>query len=291
MVDGGQRARRCRAVTRSRWCRDTEPIAIPVRCGADKHVLLWHAGRLQSTDHDLTAESVLVALGGTKCRCLEIFEALRSGDIDRLPIQLQTLVAWVRANRAALTANEHTEIVDTAATGTMSASDQRTLEPLCTRTELWRLDATTRRRAHLAAHTAIDHTLEHGIFPEAPGQLRRVTVWTPRNSNALTAIRAVGTITQKGVTLRLHLRSTWARDIWAKGFATPSGALVLDVIEPRADTDPIRVHYVAWTTNPLNRAQAIAIIERGVLYRSTKGWHLQPESRNRARRHIRRYPW
>ena len=273
-------------MSRARWCRESAPVRIRVRCGTDVHQLEWRAGRLRSIDHDLTAEAVFVALGGRRCECLKLFGALRARRVDELPHALRNLIETAHVRRVELSPPEPQWPQRPALNNDRSEpeedDDQLAFASPADRNQSIRIATATVRHAQLAAQTAIDHTLQHGIFPYRPGPRRHITVWTPATPRAAMTPKAAGLITPDGILLRVHLRPTWVRDIWANGFATPSGAFVIDLIEPHRDGTPPCVRYISWQTSPRNRKHATATIERGRLFRTARTWHLEPETQRRT---------
>ena len=280
-----------RRVSRARWCRESAPVRFRVRCGTDEHQLEWRAGRLRSIDHDLTAEAVFVALGGRRCECLKLFGALRARRVDELPHTLRNLIETAQVRRAELSPPEphwpQRTALSNARDHPEEDDEQLAFGSANDCAEPRRIAAATVRHAQLAADAALEHTLQHGIFPYRPGPRRHITVWTPAIRRGSMTPNAAGIITPEGILLRVHLRPTWVRDIWANGFATPSGAFVLDLIEPHRDGTPPRVRYIAWQTSSRNRKHATATIQRGLLIRTARTWHLEPETQH-GRKHAER---
>jgi hypothetical protein len=56
--------------------------AIPTGHDDESHRVSWRRGRLVLHDHDVAAEEVLTALGGERCECLHLLDALQ-GKVDR----------------------------------------------------------------------------------------------------------------------------------------------------------------------------------------------------------------
>lgn len=56
------------------------PEAVRVRCSGAMHAISVTAGRLRLENHSLKAERSFVALGGEKCRCVQILDAWREQD-------------------------------------------------------------------------------------------------------------------------------------------------------------------------------------------------------------------
>jgi len=76
-------------------------VSATIRCNGRMHrIVLTKSGRLVLVDHpDLAAERAMVALGGEKCRCLEVLDCWRLGRLAELPRILQ-----VQRNEAAMLA-------------------------------------------------------------------------------------------------------------------------------------------------------------------------------------------
>lgn len=63
------------------------PLDLRVRCADQSHTLRWTAGTLTAVDHpDVDRERALVALGGDRCRCLDVLDGWQahSDDLDVL---------------------------------------------------------------------------------------------------------------------------------------------------------------------------------------------------------------
>ena len=57
------------------WYQDVPDSVMPVTCEGHQHQIIWSAGKVKLVDHpQIDAERTLVALGGTKPRCLELLE-------------------------------------------------------------------------------------------------------------------------------------------------------------------------------------------------------------------------
>ena len=57
------------------WHRGVSDTVLEVKCEGHRHKVVWSAGELLLPDHpDVDAEKVLVALGGSKPRCLEVLD-------------------------------------------------------------------------------------------------------------------------------------------------------------------------------------------------------------------------
>jgi hypothetical protein len=58
------------------WTVLAADFELPVRCGGEDHTIAWRCGRLHLVDHDLNAERIAAALGGSECECLQLFHRL-----------------------------------------------------------------------------------------------------------------------------------------------------------------------------------------------------------------------
>ncbi len=64
-------------MTRRRWYQDREPVSFEVETGGAPHRVTWRRGRIILHDHDVSAERVLLALGGEPCPCLLVLDAAK----------------------------------------------------------------------------------------------------------------------------------------------------------------------------------------------------------------------
>ncbi len=60
-----------------RWCADLPDVASELECGGQRHRVVWRRGKLVLEDHDLLAETSLVALGAEPPMCVELLDAWR----------------------------------------------------------------------------------------------------------------------------------------------------------------------------------------------------------------------
>ncbi len=66
------------ATKRAEWWQGVPTVQVDVECGGHLHTLTWAEGGLHAVDHDADdeeAESVLVALGADRRRCIEVVDA------------------------------------------------------------------------------------------------------------------------------------------------------------------------------------------------------------------------
>ena len=224
-----------------RWYAHIAGFDVPVRCGPEIHTLRWNNGRLCALDHDLETEAILVALGGTRCTCLEIVEHLRTGRHEALPHQLQTLVHWIRATRA-----------ERLRGGVIAATRE--------------LAQRTQAQASPAAAAAVEHTATSICRPRQPGDARAIAVRTASE------IRVAGRLDDRGIRLRIHLKPTWSRDVVALGLGVVDNTLVLDITD--TGTPPLRATYLDWKTDPHNQRNAIPVARRALVLRGDQRFHL-----------------
>ncbi|HWF49636.1 MAG TPA: hypothetical protein VG294_03235 [Solirubrobacteraceae bacterium] len=65
------------------WWLGLDPAQTTIACGEHAHRLRWEQGALRAIDHaDPEAERALAALGGQRCRCVEVLDAWSRHDGD-----------------------------------------------------------------------------------------------------------------------------------------------------------------------------------------------------------------
>jgi len=186
-------------------------VSTTVRCNGHMHrIVLTKSGRLVLVDHpDLKAERALVALGGKKCRCLEVLDAWRRRDIKSLPDVLKTKLR---------------EAADVAARReTASRAADRLAMPLAARMEerlcelaMSLLPATRYWWIRTAFASEYVHRIRIG--PPAIGSSR----WLGYSQNKTW----LGTFSE----ISVSIPASWYHRVYRRGIAVVDGCFVLDVL-------------------------------------------------------------
>ncbi len=217
-----------------RWCDHIEPSTALVDCNGERHRVTWRRGKVVLEDHDLSAETAMLAFGGRPFPCLGVLRRWRdmhtwamSGELFRTmstrlgpdvvlpgplePVhQLGLMLTWERTwRRSSFYAGYERLLLEQLRT--------RALPPLREHLGLWR----ERSGARLLSSVEVE-VLRPGRAPSIVGTMDAVRV------------RATATI---GV--------SWILRVWARGLALVDDAFVLDVGEESHET-PVQVVAVRW---------------------------------------------
>ena len=81
------------------WYDHIPPVAADVACGGEVHRVTWRRGAVDLHDHDVTAERLLIAVGGEPCPCLDVADLWRHAGEDWKVLR-HALVSDARLPRA-----------------------------------------------------------------------------------------------------------------------------------------------------------------------------------------------
>ena len=262
MGTGRSHRRRCLAqldvAGRPRWCDHIEPASALVECNGELHRVSWRRGKVVLEDHDLTAETAMLAFGAKPFACLGVLRRWRdmhtwamSGELFRamqsrldpealLPGELRPvhelglMLTWERTwRRSAFYADYERLLIDQLR--------KRALAPLREHLGYWRRYSSARLMSSVG-----------------------VTVLRPGQSAAVT-----GTMDRVRVTATAALGVSWILRVWARGLAVVDGAFVLDVEEDLPESGEVRVRAVRWeergdgSWSPVARLGRVSVDEEG----------------------------
>lgn len=218
-----------------RWCDHVDPATALVECNGEQHRVTWRRGKVVLEDHDLTAETAMLAFGGKPFPCLgvlqrwrdmhswalsgELFQAMstRLGTDAVLPVELKVvhelglMLTWERAWRRLSYYADYERLL-------VEQIRARALPLLREHLGIWR----ARSGARLLSSVEV-RVVRPGQAPSLSGSMDRVRV---------RASAAVGV--------------SWVLRVWARGLALIGDAFVLDVHEPEQDERPMEVEAVRW---------------------------------------------
>ncbi len=203
-----------------RWCDHIEPATALVDCNGESHRVTWRRGKVVLEDHDLSAETAMLAFGGKPFACLGVLRRWRdmhtwamSGDLFRTmsarlgpeavlpgrlgPVhELGLMLTWERTWRRSSFMTDYERLL-------LEQLRSRALPPLRQHLGLWR----ARSGARLLSSVEVE-VLRPGRTPSLLGTMDRVRV---------RATAAIGV--------------SWMLRVWARGLASVGDAFVLDVAD------------------------------------------------------------
>lgn len=220
---------------RARWCDPIEPATALVDCNGELHRVTWRRGKVVLEDHDLRAETAMLAFGGKPFPCLgvlrrwremhtwamsvELFrtmsaslgpEVVLPGPLEPVH-QLGLMLTWERTWRRSSFYTDYERLL-------LEQLRTRALPPLREHLGLWR----KRGGARLLSSVEVQ-VLRPGRVPSVVGTMDRVRV---------RATAAVGV--------------SWILRVWARGLASVDDAFVLDVWDEGTDETAVQVTAVRW---------------------------------------------
>jgi len=222
--------------TGDRWCDHIEPATALVECGGERHRVTWRRGKVVLEDHDLRAETAMLAFGGSPFPCLgvlrrwrdmhtwamstELFKTMTArlgpevvlpGDLKQVH-ELGLMLTWERTWRRSSFLTDYERLL-------LEQLRSRALPPLREHLALWR----KRSGARLLSSVEVE-VLRPGRTPSLLGTMDSVRV------------RATASI---GV--------SWVLRVWARGLALVDDAFVLDVTDEDASNGAVmQVVAVRW---------------------------------------------
>lgn len=206
-----------------------------VDCNGERHRVTWRRGKVVLEDHDLTAETAMLAFGGKPFPCLgvlrrwrdmhtwamsgELFETMsaRLGSGTVLPVELKPvhelglMLTWERTWRRSSYYTNYERLL-------LDQLRSRALPPLRQHLAIWR----DRSGARLLSSVDL-RVLRPGQSPSLAGTMDKVRV----RANAALGV-------------------AWILRVWARGLALVGDAFVLDVDDPGPDQRPVEVQAVRW---------------------------------------------
>jgi hypothetical protein len=219
-----------------RWCNHIEAVTALVDCNGERHRVTWRRGKVVLEDHDLSAETAMLAFGGKPFPCLgvlrrwrdmhtwamssELFrtmsarlgpEAVLPGPLQRAN-ELGLMLTWERAWRRLSFYTDYERLL-------LEQLQRRALPPLREHLGLWR----RRTGARLLSSVEVE-VLRPGRAPTLLGTMDTVRV---------RATAAIGV--------------SWVLRVWARGLALVGDAFVLDVDDDEGPGDAaLQVQAVRW---------------------------------------------
>lgn len=218
-----------------RWCDHIEPATALVECNGERHRVTWRRGKVVLEDHDLGAETAMLAFGGKPFPCLgvlrrwrdmhtwamsaELFrtmsaslgpEVVLPGPLEQVH-ELGLMLTWERTWRRSSFYTDYEGLL-------LEQLRVRALPPLRQHLGLWR----KRSGARLLSSVEVQ-VLRPGRAPSVVGTMDRVRV---------RATAAVGV--------------SWILRVWARGLAMVDDAFVLEVVDENADGTAVEVMAVRW---------------------------------------------
>ena len=220
---------------RARWCHHVPPVTALVECSGERHRVTWRRGKVVLENHDLTAETAMLAFGGKPFACLGVLKRWRdmhtwamSGELFRqmqarlgpevvLPGDLNSahelglMLTWERSWRRSSYYADYERLL-------LEQVRKRALAPLREHLAFWR----QRSGSRLLSPPQLE-LLRPGQAPSVRGYMDKVRV---------TATAALGV--------------AWVHRVWARGMALVDGAFLLDVEPEVAAGSELVVQAVRW---------------------------------------------
>ena len=220
---------------RTRWCDHVAAATALVDCNGERHRVTWRRGKVVLENHDLTAETAMLAFGGKPFACLGVLRRWRdmhtwamSGELFRqmqsrlgpdvvLPGHLKPvhelglMLTWERNWRRSSYFADYGRLL-------LEEVRKRAEPPLREHMAFWR------KRSGARLLSSVQVTLRR------PGQ-------PPSLLGSMDNVRA-------SVTAALGV--SWVLTVWARGLAVVEGALVLQIEEEAPESTHLRVRAVRW---------------------------------------------
>lgn len=248
---------------RDRWCHHVAPVTAVVACSGEQHRVTWRRGKVVLEDHDLAAETTMLAFGGERCACLQVLQLWRN------------LHSW------AMSAELFRQMQSRLGPGRLLAPGD-----LAQVHELGLLLTWERRWRRSAFFSDQERLLHEQLARRALGPLREhLTVWRQRHGCRMISQAEVqvarpgqpaalhGTMDAVAVKATALLGTVWALTVWARGLALVDGAFVLDILDQGEAPGELRVRAARWERQRGDWAEpraAPATLRRG----DEGGWRL-----------------
>ncbi|MDP8991760.1 MAG: hypothetical protein M3N31_01695 [Actinomycetota bacterium] len=220
---------------RPRWCDHVEPATAVVDCNGERHRVTWRRGKVVLEDHDLTAETAMLAFGGKPFACLGV------------------LKRWRDMHTWAMSAELFRQMQARLGPDVVLPED---LKPVHQLGLMLTWERGWRRSAYLAGY---ERLLHDEVRKRALPPLRRhIAYWRQRSGARLVssldvrlqrpgkAPRFIGSMDRVRVSATAALGVSWILGVWARGVAEAEGAFVLAVEEEVAGSGDLRVRAVRW---------------------------------------------
>ncbi len=257
---------------RPRWYRQLPPAVVQLDCGGSRHTVRWHRGRLVLLDHDVAAESGLIALGAQRPACLAFHERWRAAFRDTAgPPGLSRRPAPSRPGgsplRSALGAGHDlrsfgSDLAKVVELAWLVRAERRWADPELAVGDRQRLVDTflTRLRGAFAASLA----------PSAGMRGRQQLALHARPLPSGEEASAEVTISVSRIEAELQLPLSWVLDVAGRGLDDLPGRLVLAVVDSDHRRAALGVSGIVWdVTGP---GQVAARLDRWWMQRSGDGW-------------------
>ncbi len=220
---------------RARWCDHIPAVTALVDCSGERHRVSWRRGKVVLENHDLTAETAMLAFGAKPFACLGVLKRWRdmhtwamSGELFRqmqarlgpevlLPgdlaaaHELGLILTWERSWRRSSYYADYEGLL-------LEQVRKRALAPLRQHLDLWR----QRSGSRLLSPPQVE-LLRPGQAPSLSGYMDKVRA---------TATASLGV--------------AWIHRVWGRGMALVDGAFLLDVEEELAAGSELRARAVRW---------------------------------------------
>ena len=262
-----------------RWYRRVAPAVLQLDCGGARHTVRWHRGCLVLLDHDVAAETGLMALGAERPACLALLQRWRATlGTTAGPPGASRRPAAVRPGgaplRSAMAAGQDlrsfgAELGRVVELSWLVRAERRWADPDLAEHDRQRLVDTflARLRGSFAASLA----------PSAAVRGRQQLALHARPLPSGEEASAEVTIGAARIEAELQLPLSWVLDVAGRGLDEVPGRMVLAVV----DNDPQRallgVSGIVWdVTGP---AQVAARLERWWMQRDEAGWAVAEHDR------------
>lgn len=259
---------------RPRWYRQQPAALVRLDCGGERHTVRWHKGRLVLLDHDVAAETVLMALGAERPACLTFYDrwkAIFAGGGAPGPSRAP------RPSRGPAAAPLRTAVSAGRDLRSFGADLSRVVElaQLVRAERRWAdpdLPASDRQRlvdTYLAQlRTAFAASLQPSSRQRGRQQLALHARPLPSGEEA-----AAEVITGPGrIEVDLQLPLSWVIEVGGRGLGDIPGRMVLAVVDADHERSLLGVSGIVWQVQGPGRV--VAQLERWWTTRTEAGWEL-----------------
>ncbi|MGH9183979.1 MAG: hypothetical protein ACRDZ9_09275 [Acidimicrobiales bacterium] len=239
------------------------PATAVVSCNDEDHRITWRRGKLVLEDHDLAAEEAVLALGGSRCPCLQVLQLWRN------------LHSWAMSAEIFRSMSARLGPDRLLAPGPLGPVHELGL--ILTWERSWR------RLAFFGEHQRL---IEEQVRKRATGPLRHhLTTWRHRvGCRRISSVEVqlqrsgrpamlTGVMDTVGASATATLGVAWVLGVWARGLAVVDGAFVLDIDAETASSPSPRARAVRWESARGEASTPVAAPAR--LSRDARGeWQL-----------------
>lgn len=276
----------------ARWYRQIPPATLTLDCGGARHTIRWRKGRLVLLDHDVAAETAMMALGAERAACLTFLERWRGafaagggapGPARSVPRQgggasRRTTAGGLRSATAAGgdLRTFGAELARVIELGRLVRAERRWADP--------DLPAHDRQRLVDAFLAGLRGAFSASLQPSAGVRGRQQLALHARPLPSGEESSAELTTTAGRIELEVQLPLGWVIEVGGRGLDAVDGRMVLAAVDADPQAAAVGVVGIVWDVHGPQRVGAR--LERWWMRRDEHGWAVvagrRPVSRQRS---------